>query len=177
MERQYDHQGPEMSTTRSTRGERGASLVEFALVAPILLILLFGAFELARLGYAFSEVRTAAREGARYATVVGDADGNGTPNFVDCAAIETAALDLVQVEAVTAADVDIVYTTPSGTTADCQGGTPPDGYSVELESGTEVSVTVHAEFDSVVPLLEGFFEGISMDNTQVRTVNYGLLGS
>lgn len=168
-----------MSTTRDrTAREQGATIVEFALVAPILLLLVFGLFELARLGYAFSEVRTAARDGARYATVVGDSDGDGVPNYVDCDAIEAATLELVIVESVTDADVDIEYYQGPTLVADCQpgGAPPPDDYSVELESGTEVHVTVRASFDSVVPFLEQFFEGITMDNTQIRTINFGLLG-
>lgn len=54
---------------RIRRDEVGASLVEFALVLPLLIVLLFGIMEA---GWAFSqsvEVRNAAREGARLAVV------------------------------------------------------------------------------------------------------------
>ncbi len=50
-------------------GERGASLIEFAIILPLLVLLLFGIMEA---GWAFSqsvEVRNAAREGARLAVV------------------------------------------------------------------------------------------------------------
>ena len=57
----------------ATRGrhspDRGASLVEFALVAPLLILLLFGIIEI---GWMFSQnldVRHGAREGARLAAV------------------------------------------------------------------------------------------------------------
>ncbi len=54
----------------SIRGkERGAALVEFAMVLPLLVMLVFGIMEA---GWAFSqsiEVRNAAREGARLAVV------------------------------------------------------------------------------------------------------------
>jgi hypothetical protein len=49
--------------------ERGATLVEFALIAPVLMLLVFGIIEF---GFAFNdylEVRSAAREGARLAAV------------------------------------------------------------------------------------------------------------
>jgi Flp pilus assembly protein TadG len=54
---------------RRRRGERGAALVEFAILAPLLFLLLFGIMEAA---WAFSDlldVRHAAREGARVAAV------------------------------------------------------------------------------------------------------------
>ncbi|MEX2245309.1 MAG: TadE/TadG family type IV pilus assembly protein [Dehalococcoidia bacterium] len=46
--------------------ERGQSLAEFALVAPLLFILIFGIIDIARLYQAWVTVQGAAREGARY---------------------------------------------------------------------------------------------------------------
>jgi Flp pilus assembly protein TadG len=67
--------------TRRRRDERGASLVEFALVAPILCLLLFG---MITGGLSVShklDLSTAAREAARYAATLPDnqyAGGDGT---------------------------------------------------------------------------------------------------
>ena len=58
--------------------ENGASLVEFALIAPFLLLLLLGIVEFGYLFGQYNEVRHAAREGARYAAVsYPDLDGGG----------------------------------------------------------------------------------------------------
>lgn len=163
--------GQKLSSRRSR--ERGATLVEFAIVAPLLFILLFGVVEFARLGYAFSEVWTAAREGARYATVVGDEDGNGEPNFVDCDGIEAAALSKVVIGTLSTADVDITYLTPLGTSRDCQGGTDPtDGG--DIDTGTEITVSVSGTFNSVVPVIGQFLNGTTLDSSQFRTVSYGI---
>src|SRR5690606_16002735 len=70
------------------RGDNGTTLVEFAMVAPLLLILIFGIVEFARAASELTAVRTAAREGARFATTVGDALGG--PHYVDCEAIVAA---------------------------------------------------------------------------------------
>ncbi len=51
------------------RGDAGASLVEFAVIAPFLLLLLMGIIEFGYLFGQSNEVRHAAREGARYAAV------------------------------------------------------------------------------------------------------------
>ncbi len=51
------------------RKERGASLVEFALIAPFLLLLLLGIIEFGYFFAEFNDVRHGAREGARVAAV------------------------------------------------------------------------------------------------------------
>jgi Flp pilus assembly protein TadG len=48
---------------------RGQALVEFALVIPIFLLMLFGILDLGRAVYAYSTLNNAAREGARVAVV------------------------------------------------------------------------------------------------------------
>jgi Flp pilus assembly protein TadG len=51
------------------RSERGAALVEFAVVMPLLILLLFGIMEAGWLFAQLTETRNAAREGARLAVV------------------------------------------------------------------------------------------------------------
>jgi Flp pilus assembly protein TadG len=57
------------SIFRFVNGERGQSLVEFALVLPIFIIMLFGIIEFGRLWETVNVVTSAAREGARVAAV------------------------------------------------------------------------------------------------------------
>ncbi len=59
------------------RSERGAALVEFALVAPLLFLLLFGIVEFGMAFNDFIAVRNGSREGARTAVVN---DVNGAPS-------------------------------------------------------------------------------------------------
>lgn len=64
-----------------SRNQRGAALVEFAILAPFLLLLLLGIIEFGYLFAQFNEVRHAVREGARYAAVSEpDRDGGGVGN-------------------------------------------------------------------------------------------------
>jgi len=51
------------------RGERGQALVEYALVLPILLLLLLGIMEFGILVFNYNTIANAAREGARYGIV------------------------------------------------------------------------------------------------------------
>ena len=49
------------------RSERGSNLVEFALVAPVLIVILFGIADVGRAFYDYISMTNAVREGARYA--------------------------------------------------------------------------------------------------------------
>ena len=57
----------------------GQTLAEFALVLPMLLLLVMGVFDLGRGIYFYSAITNAAREGARYAAVY-HCDTNGIKN-------------------------------------------------------------------------------------------------
>lgn len=58
------------------KSSKGQSLVEFALILPILVLVIVGVFDLGRAFFALITINNAAREGARYATLHrGDFDG------------------------------------------------------------------------------------------------------
>ncbi|MDA3835897.1 MAG: TadE/TadG family type IV pilus assembly protein [Spirochaetales bacterium] len=59
-----------MSVMVSNNGERGASVIEFTLVLPILLMLLFGAIEFGFIFYNQAMLTNACREGARAGIVL-----------------------------------------------------------------------------------------------------------
>ena len=59
-----------LSRLRTSReGRRGQSLVEFALVIPVFLVMLIAIFDLGRAVFAYNSVTNAAREGVRLAIV------------------------------------------------------------------------------------------------------------
>ena len=54
---------------RFMRDERGATVVEFAMVAPLFLLIVFAAIDVGRAYYTVNQLATAVREGARYAAM------------------------------------------------------------------------------------------------------------
>jgi hypothetical protein len=54
---------------RRSGSQRGQALVEFALVSPLFLLILFVAIDLGRLMYTYSAISSAARDGARIASL------------------------------------------------------------------------------------------------------------
>ena len=127
------------------RHEGGASLVEFALIAPLLILLLLGIIEFGYLFGQYNEVRHSAREGARYAAVSNpDRDGGGvsSTDVVDavCEAIELPGSSVT----VTMEEVD-----SSGTIINV-GGNPDRGDYGRL------SVTAAISSLSGAPMITGF---------------------
>lgn len=60
---------PAVARNVSPRRERGDGLVEFALILPVLMLLIMGIVDLGRAVYAYNVVANCAREGARYGLV------------------------------------------------------------------------------------------------------------
>jgi Flp pilus assembly protein TadG len=54
---------------REPRGQRSQALVEFAMVAPLFLVILFAAIDISRLLYAYTAISSAVRDGARTASL------------------------------------------------------------------------------------------------------------
>jgi Flp pilus assembly protein TadG len=169
------------------RGDRGATLVEFAIVAPLLFMLLFGVIEFARLISAYTTVWTGAREGARYATTSGESDVTpGVPRFRDCAGI----IDAVQAKAITTSintsDIIIEWLDGSGNViADCDDAdsTYPNpstqtagSWDVDIPNGTVISVEADGTFNSVMPFIGDFLSNISLNSTQTRSIYEGIIG-
>jgi Flp pilus assembly protein TadG len=123
---------------------RGQSLVELALVTPILLLLLLGAVDMGRLFYAEIAVTNAAREGAMVAATsptsyVGGAACDASTNAVTCAATREG-----QGGFVTVSPTDVAMAcSPSCTKA----------------YGTTVTVTVTGHFQLLTPLMWVFTGG------------------
>ncbi len=61
-----------MRWSRRLKGERGTAMVEFAVVLPIFLFVIWCVVDFARAFYTQNSLATAVREGARYAAVTDD---------------------------------------------------------------------------------------------------------
>jgi Flp pilus assembly protein TadG len=121
-----------------SRSERGAALVEFAVVIPLFLVLVFGIMEAGWLFSQLTETRNAAREGARLAVV-----DFGTATQV---AIETCN------RAVLSSSGALVSISSSGTVSDPIG-----------DPTASVSVHIENSYSSLTGFLDPIFNGASLD--------------
>jgi len=92
--------------------EGGQSLVEFALMLPIILLIITGLFDAARAVWQENTLAYAAREGTRYAIVHGS--GYPDPNLIAWPSNTAQVTSVVQAAAVGVANVTVTTTWPEG---------------------------------------------------------------
>ena len=138
---------------------RAQAIVEFALVLPILLLVVFGLLEVGRALFIYSFANNASRDAVRYATAFGVNEDDNL-QFQDCAAIRNVARrtaflqdledDDIVIEYDTGPDPDTgVVPSPFDTCDDADGVDE----AVVLACGDRVVVTVTVNFNPIVPLL------------------------
>lgn len=164
---------------RPTRGgdDRGATLVEFALVIPLLLLLLFGIAEIGRFMAVNEAVNTASREASRYGSVTGISPTAvpPVPRYADCEGIREAARELAII--VDFPDSDITINYDDGTTGNIIE-TCPVGMQANPDNigfGDRIEVTVTTTFSSGIPFIGQFLGTITVSSTDRRSVFEGSL--
>jgi|HubBroStandDraft_3_1064219.scaffolds.fasta_scaffold05940_2 Flp pilus assembly protein TadG len=137
-----------ISARSNARGkrQRGSTLVEQAIILPVLLILFFGVVDMGRALYAYSFVSYIAREATRWASVRGGGvNGKATTgdvtNFVKGEA--TTGINPANLAAAT------VWKPPANGSPLCPGG------NANNKPGCVVQVTVTYTFSFAVPLIPG----------------------
>ncbi|MCX6026286.1 MAG: pilus assembly protein [Chloroflexi bacterium] len=90
------------------RPRRGQAAVEFALILPVLILIVSSVFEFGRLFIVYSSLSNAAQEATRYAVASGT-NGSGTLHFLDCAGIRAAAKRSASLHALEDGDIEIWY--------------------------------------------------------------------
>ena len=73
------------------KNENAQTMIEFALVFPLVLLIVYGLIEFGRMLFIYSSTTSAAREGARYGAAAGDV-GFLLPHYADCDGIKNAAM-------------------------------------------------------------------------------------
>lgn len=165
--------------------QRGQGLVEFALVFPIIVLLLIATFDMGRAVYAYTSIANAARQGARVAAVnqlypagsvttcaenmpVEDMTSGGTPTWSARACAAAAATSL----GLTPSNVTVAYAAPSGSTLACPAGPAPAAASANtpFHVGCIASVTVSYPFAPITPLIGGFLGSFTMSSTSQMPV-------
>jgi hypothetical protein len=138
---------------KTKKRSRGQGLVEFALILPLLLLILLGIFEFGRAFFIYSNLFNAAREGTRYG-MTNPRDYMGITRHTE--------------EAITALSTDDVniwvwYDRGPGDTSQIID-------SNQVAVGYRVVVFIQHDLTALTPLLEPFFEGQRLESRAVRTI-------
>jgi hypothetical protein len=105
---------------RSRKKSRGQGLVEFALIVPILLLLIFGIIDFGWIMFNYSQIYNGLREATRYGSVVGF---SGTSQIVDCSGIRSRLITTAQFSGIRSSDINIWYDDGRGVADDVVGTT------------------------------------------------------
>lgn len=149
---------------KQPKRENAQGMVEFALILPVLLLIVLGLIETGRLIFIYSTVTNAAREAARYGSATGNSD-NGIPRFMDCAEIINAAVRVGFANSIQPGDVTITYDNGPGTAS--LGGCPPD--NAAIQTGSRILAEVESPFDTVIPGLLPY-EDMALRAESARTI-------
>lgn len=159
------------------KGERGDSLIEFAISAIVVFTLLFGIMEFARAMYIYHFVSYAAQAGARYAIVRGStwsapcSGKTSTGSNLDCYASSSDVTTYIQGIAPSAVDTSQLTVTPTwpGTVGGSSGATCADTKSKTNDNnpGCVVQVQVQYKFHFILPFMPGTSPTFSATAQQV----------
>lgn len=157
-----------MSQRKKQFGYRAQAMVEFAIVLPILLVLLFGIMEVSRILLMYALVINGSRDAVRYASSVGiESTSAKYARYKYCDGIEAIADKSSYF--VVLNPVIISYDTGPGTSSlgvcDASGG---EDTGVTAASGDRVTVTVSTNYNPLVKLLP--FQTRTISATSSRTI-------
>ncbi len=156
-------QNKQITPPKAPTRHNGQGLVEFALVLPILLMIILGIIEFGRLLFMYSSISTASREGARYGAAAGLNDDGTAIRYEDCPGIEDSVVRIGALVGISSSDVTILYDSGPGTSQveGCPPGQPVD-------RADRILVRVERNFETVVPLIS--FPAIPLSATTARTI-------
>jgi hypothetical protein len=167
----------------TSKRSRGQALVEFALVIPVFLVMLFAVIDAGRLIYLNSTVSQAAREAARLASVEASWIGSSDPACgMSGGPVCPANASGLTTHAVSAANRMMSPFAPVGTadlTMRCDTSSPPSGSwsgntcapGANASSGSVVSVRVRSTFVPLTPVLSQLVGPIVLSGSASMGIN------
>ena len=143
---------------------RGQALVEFALVLPLVMLLIFGAVDFGRAIYAYNSMAEAARQASRTSIV------NQDPTTIKNVAVAAA-----PASGLTAANVCISIRTSTTALLDCTnankntdlcGGTNP----ATPDIGCLVFITAKTTYNPITPVISSIVGNLQLTSTSVGAI-------
>jgi TadE-like protein len=179
------------------RKSKAQGLLEFALILPILLMVIFAIIDLGWIAFNFSQLYNAAREATRYGSVPGFPPAGGQYQYLDCPAIRNRLVTQAGFSGIKAnwTDIHIYYddgrpasgsvaasgANPAEVVGTCDSAfaqnasyvpqSPSQPHPRNVKNGDRIVIAV----DAHVPLLTPFFKamiqgGVAISFTSARSV-------
>lgn len=148
-------------TRRDRRGRsRGQGLVEFAIVLPVIMLVIMGLLDLGRAIYTYNTLAQASRQAARVAIV------DQTSDVITDQAIDSAAtLGLA------ASNVDVCFKTEDTSATDCSTS-DDDCPQADRVIGCLAVVKTHVSYAPFTPVVALLFSTIDVSSTSIEPIEY-----
>jgi hypothetical protein len=157
---------------------KAQAMVEFAIVLPILLLLLYGLLEAGRLLFIYSTIVTASRQAVRYGSTTGLGTSGG-PRYQDCAGIRAAAERVDYLNAFGPEDIHIFYdqgpnpAPPPAALGQQEFCFHPSALDASFNPGTSnnyrISVQIDGDYRPIVPRIVPFLERSVANGDPIRS--------
>jgi len=147
------------------RRSRGQAMVEFALIAPIFFLILFGIVDMARYVYTLNTLQQVARESARVGSVPIRPTECSTSSRVSC--VKTIAINRAIAVGLTGSDITVTceHVEDDGTISNV---TDIDG---ECAATDMLVVKIQTNFTLVTPLISQYINKVGLSGEARMTVN------
>lgn len=158
---------------------KAQSMIEFALVFPLMLVITLGIIEMGRMIFIYTVVTASAREGARYGAAAGSiSDTDPTPHYADCAGIRNAVRKTAILVTIPDANITIQYDHGPNTGFFATTCPPDDANGNDMvKLRDRIVLTVIGHYSPLIPLLHlpGF--DITAVNGRTILLNVEIIGT
>lgn len=145
---------------RRDRGQRGQTLVEFAMVLPIAVMVILGLFDLGRAVYTYNALAQSARQGTRVAIV----------NQV-VADVRTRAIESAPTLGLTSSNVDVCFKLTTSSQTNCASSTD-NCPQADRTIGCLAFVRTHVDYTPMTPVISLIWSSIPISSTSVAAIEY-----
>ena len=148
----------------------GQSIVEFAIVLPVVLLIVFGIIELGFLLFSYSSVNSASREAARYGIAIGEV--GSSQRYYDCDGIVEAGLRIGSFAGMGPEDISIAYDSGPETPlkyTDCADLASHNGDD-SITFGDRIVIRVDHDYHPLVSYMGLNISPFWMTSTSSRTI-------
>jgi hypothetical protein len=155
--------------------EYAQTMVEFALVFPIILLITYGMIEFGRMLFIYAAVTGSAREGARYGAAAGDFNSR---YYMDCTGILNAVHRGAILNPINNNDISIWYDHGPNTSHIKNSCPPSDANGMDLiDMGDRIGVHVIVHYEPIIAFLGLHGFNIVSENARTILVNVGIVGT
>ena len=147
--------------TRRRRSGRGQTLVEFAIVLPVLLLVLFAILDMGRAVFVYNTLAQSARQGARTAIVNQNVDD-----------VRDQAIGYAPTLGLAATNVDVCFKVSDTNQTDCSSTATDNCPQSTRVIGCLALVKTHISYVPMTPIISTIFPSLSLSSLSVGAIEY-----